>query len=317
LAAHWGISPDVLVQVDPWPAGQDLVAWVVERRQPLLIHDTTTDPRTRQSLGQASPLTLLMTPLQAGGRVLGVLGLARRPEQGFNQREITLLASIADQMGAAVERDRLRRLAQQATVLEERQRLSRDLHDSVTQYLYGLVTLTEAGQAQLEVEAWSAVDNTLSHIGKAARQALKEMRLFIHQLRPPVLEQQGLVAALHQRLAAVEGRSDVQARLLADETIQLPLPVASALYQIAQEALNNALKHADATSITVHLGREGERVILEIRDDGRGFDPQAAGGGGMGLVNMRERAARVGCELRVTSLPGVGTRIKVSVESKE
>jgi signal transduction histidine kinase len=317
LAAHWGISPGILAQVDPWPAGQDPVAWVVERRQPLLISDTTTNPRTRQSLGQASPLTLLLTPLHVGGRVLGVLGLARRPEQGFNQREITLLASIADQMGAAVERDRLRRLAQQATVLEERQRLSRDLHDSVTQYLYGLVTLTEAGQAQLEVEAWSAVGNTLSHIGKAARQALKEMRLFIHQLRPPVLEQQGLVAALHQRLAAVEGRSDVQARLLADETIQLPLPLASALYQIAQEALNNALKHAHAASITVHLGREGERVVLEIRDDGRGFEPQALSGGGMGLINMRERAEKAGCELRVTSLPGVGTRIKVSVESKE
>ena len=311
LAAQRGIPPDVLAQVDPW------LATVVKQREPLLISDMVADPRARASIGQAKPLTFLMAPLQTGGRVLGVLGLARRPEQGFNQREMTLLASIADQVGAAVESDRLRQLAQQATVLEERQRLARDLHDSVTQFLYGLVTLTEAGQAQLEVEAWSAIDGTLSHIGKAARQALKEMRLFIHQLRPPVLEQEGLAVALHQRLAAVEGRADVQARLLADETIRLPLPVEVALYQIAQEALNNALKHADAASVTVHLGREGEQVVLEIRDDGRGFDLQEIDSDGMGLANMRERAEQGGGVLRVVSLPGGGTRIKMTVDDQE
>jgi nitrate/nitrite-specific signal transduction histidine kinase len=328
LAAQRGIPLDVAAQIDSRPADQGLAAWVVEHRRQLLIFNTASDPRTRESMGRVAPLTLLMVPLLASGQVLGVLGLARKSEQSFNQKDITLLVSVADQIGVAVESDRLRRLARQSTLLEERQRLARDLHDSVTQFLYGLVTLSEAGQAQLEVGAWDAIEHTLVHIGKAARQALKEMRLFIHQLRPPVLEEEGLAVALHQRLAAVEGRSDVQARLLADETISLPLPLEAALYQIAQEALNNALKHADATSVTVHLGREhlgrehlgreGERVVMEIRDDGRGFELQAAGdGGGMGLVNMRERARKAGCELLVSSLPGVGTRIKVTVESKE
>jgi len=127
------------------------------------------------------------------------------------------------------------------------------------------------------------------------------------------LEQDGLIGALHKRLAAVEGRADIQARLLADDGIHLPLPEEATLYQIAQEALNNALRHAHATTVTVHLGREGRQVILEIMDDGCGFDPESVAHGGMGLGNMRQRAEQIGGVLKITSVPGTGTRVKVSL----
>jgi signal transduction histidine kinase len=311
LAAHQGIPADRLATLDALLAAGGLGEWVIEHEEALLISDVTADPRTGQALGQAGPLALLITPLQAGGRGLGLLSVLREPGRTFSLEEVALLGSLADQIGLAVEGDRLRQLAQRASVLAERGRLARDLHDSVTQLLYGLVTLTEAGQVQLEAAAPEAIQHTLARIGETARQALKEMRLYIHQLRPAVLAEEGLVGGLHQRLAAVEGRSDVQARLLADESIELPAPMEEALYHIAREALNNALKHARAASVSVTLSRQAEQVVLEIMDDGCGFDPESVGQAGMGLTNMRERAESIGGALTVTSKPGAGTRVTV------
>jgi signal transduction histidine kinase len=249
--------------------------------------------------------------MQAGGQVLGLLTVLCEPDRAFTQEEMALLGSLADHIGLVVEGDSLRQLSQQTRVLAERQRLARDLHDSVVQQLYGLVTLAEAGQAQLEVAASDDIQHTLVRIGETTRQALKEMRQYVHQLRPAVVADEGLVGALHQRLAAVEGRADVQARLLADPSIELPVPVEDALYHIALEALNNALRHARANSVTVTLGSQAQRIVLAIVDDGCGFDPETTGQAGMGLANMRERAEGVGGILTVTSRPGAGTRVEV------
>ncbi|MBN1995071.1 MAG: GAF domain-containing protein [Anaerolineae bacterium] len=317
IAVRQGV--DVFAQFEVAPIDQGLTGWVFEHHRPLLIPDVTADSRAPKSIRQVGPWSLLMAPLQAGGEVFGVLSLSRKPGQSFNMEEVALLASIADQVGLAVRSDRLRQLAQQATVLEERQRIARDLHDSITQSLYGLVTLAEAGQAQLKsaTAGHPLTPEHLSHtftlIGETTRRALKEMRLFVHQLNPPVLEQEGLVGALHQRLATVEGRSDVEARLLVNYIPALPLPVQRDLYQIAQEALNNAMRHAHATAVTVHLDSEEEHVVLEVVDNGQGFAPQAVSEGGLGLSNMKARAERIGGTFHITSAPGEGTRVKVVV----
>lgn len=313
LAVHQGVPPDVVSQIRVLPIQDGPMGWIVSHHEPLLIPDITADPRVSQLLPWNNPAEVLLAPMQAEGRVLGVLGVGRWSHHSFSAEEVALLASIADQVGVAVWTDQLRQLVQDSRVLEERQRLARDLHDAVTQSLYGLVAFSEAGQAQVEAGGTEKVGHTLARIGDTARQALKEMRLFIHHLRPPVLEKEGLVAALHQRLAAVEGRADMQARLLADETIKLPLAVEEALYQIAQEALNNTLRHANASSVTVYLGREGKETILEVIDDGCGFDPEKTGDSGMGLANMCERAAAVEGRLKVMSMPGSGTRVRVMV----
>jgi signal transduction histidine kinase len=148
-----------------------------------------------------------------------------------------------------------------------------------------------------------------------ALQALKEMRLLVYELRPSALEKAGLVGALQQRLDAVEGRANVEARLLVEAAIDLPAAVEAALYGIAQEALNNTLKHAAATAVTVRLRPgQGGGVELEIVDNRRGFDSQEAGSqGGMGLTTMRQRAEQVGATLEVISVPRQGTTVKVIV----
>lgn len=313
LAAHQEESPDALSQIQAQVEIQRLAAWVIENGEPLLIPNRQGEDTQTAHQPPARPVVLLVVPMRAEGKALGVLALARVAEPIFKVEEVALLSTIADQVGVAVAGFQLREMAQQAQALAQRQQLAADLHDSITQSLYGLVAFSEAGQAQIERGDLPALQKTITRINAEARQALKEMRLFLHELRPSVLETEGLVGALHQRLAAVEGRSDVQARLLADETIRLPLAVEEALYRIAQEALNNALRHAHSANVTVYLGREDGQVVLEVIDDGCGFDPQAVGADRMGLANIRARAAAVGGEFKIHSAPGHGTRLKVSV----
>jgi len=315
LITHQGIPSDWFPNVEVLSAEDGLFDTVIAQRTPLLIPDVAATARLPATMRKTKPTTLLFAPLQAEGRVLGVLGLARELGESFDLDEVALLVSIADQIGVAVQNDRLRQRAQRVIMLEERQRLARDLHDSVTQSLYGLVTLTEAGMVRLESGTRKAVQHTFARIGQTARQAIREMRLFIHQLRPPVLEQEGLVNALDLRLAAVEGRSDVQARLHADEDIHLSLRVETALFHIAQEALNNTLKHAQADSVYVNMFHQNQNIVMEIMDDGCGFDTETVKDGCMGLANMRERVEAIGGELEIISHLGEGTRIKVTVSS--
>ncbi len=158
--------------------------------------------------------------------------------------------------------------AHDKAILEERQRLARELHDSVTQALYGVTLHAQAARRLLAAGEVASAADSLGTLQDTAQEALDEMRLLIFELRPPILEQVGLVAAVQARLNAVEGRANLQTRLIADEVSALPSVVEQALYRIAQEALNNALKHAHAQRITVHLRQESSRVILEITDDG-------------------------------------------------
>jgi signal transduction histidine kinase len=155
--------------------------------------------------------------------------------------------------------------------------------------------------------------SVLAKIGDHARQAVKEMRLFLYQMQPVELEKEGLISVLHHRLSAVEGRADMKARLLADENISLSMEKEVALYYIAQEALNNVLKHARAQNVLVTLKQGRKNVILEIKDDGRGFDPRSVDRAGLGLANMSERAAKIKARLKLQSKPEEGTKVVVTV----
>ena len=260
----------------------------------------------------------LLLPLivQAGdeSRAVGSMIFGRHEKPVFSQDEIVRLTAISDQIATLVDSDRRRKLA---ITLSERQRILRDLHDSVSQKLYGLVTLTEAAQAALEAGSQINPSEVLSRIGDNARQAVKEMRLLLFQMQPIDIEKEGLISVLHHRLAAVEGRADIKARLLADENVFLSEDKEVALYFIAQEALNNVLRHAHAKSVLVTVKQGKRNVILRIQDDGTGFDPKKVERGGMGLSNMKERALQVNAKLKVVSKPGQGTQIVITVEKDQ
>jgi signal transduction histidine kinase len=175
--------------------------------------------------------------------------------------------------------------------------------------------MSEAGRQLAETGNLDRVGGYLERLGDISHQALKEMRLLVYELRPLVLKREGLVGALQQRLDAVEKRAGVAARLLVEGEVELPALVEDGLYRIAQEALNNVLKHAGATAVTVVVRNEGSRVELEITDDGAGFDPDTMiDHGGMGLVSMRERAEKMGGSFAVLPGPAGGTKVRVNVE---
>jgi PAS domain S-box-containing protein len=314
LVVQRGSAVDFAPAISSLPGQNGLLDRVISHRAPLLIANTIDDPQIVAILRQPGPLAMLVAPMFAEKYLLGVLLLGNTMEQGFQPEDVALLSSIADQISLAAQSNRLRR---QTILYEERQRLARDLHDSVTQSLYGLVTLTEAGQAQLESGAAENIAHTLARIGQTARQALKEMRLYIYQLRPPDVDEEGLVGALQLRLTAVEGRSNIKVRLVVDDELgQLSAEVTNAFYHITQEALNNVLKHTLATSVTVYLRRSEEAVTLEVVDNGLGFNPQKAINQGMGLTNMRERARKAGCAFEISSVLSQGTSVKVTAPQK-
>jgi PAS domain S-box-containing protein len=257
---------------------------------------------------------LLSVPLVVGDETYGALALFYARSRAFADDEVDLVVAFADQAALAIENARLHERAAEAAIVQERARLARELHDSVTQSLYSLTLLAEGWRRLQASGRLQEDDDPLAEVGQIAQQALKEMRLLVYELRPLLLEEEGLLGALHQRLGAVERRAGIEARLLAQELIELPAPVQECLYGIATEALNNALKHAEATKVTVHLNSEGETVVLEVVDDGVGFEPGlGARSPGMGLQTMRERAEQAGGTLLISSAPGEGTRVVVQV----
>jgi signal transduction histidine kinase len=217
-------------------------------------------------------------------------------------------------VAVTIEHTRLHAQQEKMAVLEERQRLARDLHDSVTQSIYGVSVLAEATARLLESnETETAVEN-LRELRQAALKALRELRHMIFELRPPELEKLGLVAALRARLATVEGRAGLKTEMHCDGADDLPLAVADGLYRIAHEAFSNSVKHARAARIRLGLERVEDDVILEILDDGLGFDVEAGKSkGGLGLRGMEERAEKMGGTLSIETESGHGTSIRVCV----
>ncbi|RIL07716.1 hypothetical protein DCC79_14585 [bacterium] len=206
--------------------------------------------------------------------------------------------------------------AQRTAAIVERQRLARELHDSVTQSLYSLTLLAAAGQ-RLATSGDGAADRlpaTLERLSATAQQALKEMRLLVFELRPLELETEGFVGAVRRRLEAVEQRAGLRAELVAPAGCDIDEAIEGDLYRIVQELLNNTLKHAGATAVSVRLTCGRDATTVEVADDGRGFDPAAvAGRGGLGLTSIRERAAALGAELVMDAAPRGGTRVRVTV----
>lgn len=198
--------------------------------------------------------------------------------------------------------------------LEERQRLARDLHDSVTQSLYSVTLLAEVARRRAQAGDAAATLEQIDRLGELSQQCLREMRLLVYELRPAMVEEAGLVGALRQRLEAVEQRSGVRVQLTADDDQRIPLPMQNELFRVAEEALNNALKHAHASSLTVRLRTMDGAVELDIADNGRGFDPgRAVLSGGQGLANMRERVTRLGGRFHIDTAAGRETTIRVHV----
>ncbi len=285
-----GRNDFVLIAFAPVDLGQELMSIGVITPDVVVRQTSLVNFQRQQLVFIISVLTILAGVL-VGGFVL--------------RREVSRRFQVEDA---------LKKSEMEQAIITERNRLAGDLHDSVTQGLYGIVLHADAAKGQLTAGQTSKATAYLDEIKAAGKEGLAEMRLLIFELRPPVLEREGLADALETRLYAVEKRAGLTAEFQSSIKGQLPLEIEDGLYRIAQEVLNNALKHAHAQHIWVHLHQDGQMVTLEIKDDGCGFDlesPQASGG--MGLSNISARVSKMGGKLMIESQPNKGTRVNVEV----
>jgi signal transduction histidine kinase len=238
------------------------------------------------------------------------------------QHHVALAQTIANQAATAIENARLYGQARRLAALEERQRLARDLHDSVSQVLYGIgLGARTAGalldRADIMPKQRSSLAEPLEYILSMAEAGLTEMRALIFELRPDSLEREGLVAALSRQAAALRARHNLEVHTEFCEEPILPFEEKEALYRIAQEALNNTVKHAQAERVRIRLGVSQGEIELELTDDGVGFNPRAEYAGHMGLNSMRERASQIGGILEIKSEAGQGALVRVRIHAPD
>jgi signal transduction histidine kinase len=300
------------------PVDGSLAGLVVRNGAPMLLNDPATAGQAGLAIVYEWPSdlsALLAVPLHGSDGVIGVLDVVNKPG-GFSEEDVRLMSVFANQAAMAIEHARLQRQAEQLAVLQERERLARELHDSVTQSLYSVNLYARAAALALTAGKQESVAGYLQELQETAQEGMRDMRLLIFQLHPPELETEGLAAVLQARLAAVEARAGLQTDFRVEGERRLPIAIEGELYWIAQESLNNVLKHAQAQHVTLRLRYSQDSISLEVSDDGVGFDPSAVrpeGRGGVGLRSITERAARLGGTLACDSRPGEGTRVKVEV----
>jgi PAS domain S-box-containing protein len=251
-------------------------------------------------------------PMVHGGRSLGALSAYFRPGQRPNEPTMTFLHAIAGLAASSAEIFRLVSASQHQVALEERQRLARELHDSVSQALYGIALGARSARNRLARDPQRAVE-PLDYILGLAEAALADMRSLILELQPESLEREGLVGALAKRVDAIKGRYDIDVRTDLPDEPPISLDTKQAIYRIAQEALHNLVKHSRAKHASLRLRSDTDALTMEVADDGEGFDPSRSYPGHFGLPSMRERVQSRGGELQIESRPGEGTTVRVRV----
>jgi two-component system NarL family sensor kinase len=254
-------------------------------------------------------------PLYARGKRLGVLNVASPEWRRLSPEELRLLHTVGDMLGVAVERTRLYARSVEAGAMEERIRLAREIHDTLAQGLAGIALQLEAAEAMLQ--AGAAPERVAGAVGRAlaaTRLGLDEARRSVLDLRAAPLEGRSLAEALEALVDGSQRETGTRLELeVTGGTQPLPPRVAAGVYRIAQEALGNALRHADARAVRLRLVVQPERLELDVEDDGCGFDPATVPSGRFGLVGVNERVRLLGGTLGVASAPGEGTRLHASI----
>jgi PAS domain S-box-containing protein len=254
----------------------------------------------------------MAAPLMVNDEMIGGLFLSSTASDSYTAHHAELVMAMANHAAIAIENARLHDQSRMVAVLEERQRLARELHDSVTQALFGISLHAETAQARMGHDPARAA-RSLDYVVELAQTGMAEMRALLFELRPESLEQEGLVAAIEKQAAALRARHHIAVETDLGPEPDVPLPAKEALYRIAQEAMQNTIKHAEATTMRLRLHASATTVVLEVADDGKGFDAPAPVPGHIGLRSMPERAQRLGGACEIRSVAGGGTIVRASI----
>lgn len=312
------------------PTDTDLTRPALEDGKPVIVWDAATDPRLRaepdaetRALRAEGIGSYMQMPIQVDERAFALFNICYTKPYAFGQEQIRLFASLAQRASLAIENAQLYERTQEIAALEERNRLARDLHDAVTQTLFSASLIAETLPDLWETNP-EEVQALLTELRQLSRGALAEMRTLLLELRPATLVEASLQDLLDQLGAAVTGRKGIPVHVEFQGDCTLPQDVHIAFYRIAQEAMNNIVKHARSTEVWLKLRctppsdhpnseprQSAHQAVLSIRDDGIGFDLEKVSSDRFGLNIMRERAAAVGAKFELASTPGGGTRLKL------
>jgi PAS domain S-box-containing protein len=260
--------------------------------------------------------TVVSVPLIHQDKAVGALSAYYPPDHRPPEIEMAFLQSMAYHAASAAQYAQLLATSREKVALEERQRLARDLHDSVSQAVYGIALAARSAQELLAKDP-ALVQEPLEYLLRLSEAALAEMRALIFELRPEALDREGLTGALKHHTAALRARYGITVEeSLVTEPV-LSFESKQGLYRIAQEALHNAARHARAKRVVIELAQTNSDIRLEISDDGVGFDSRDSRSGHYGLNTMRERASELGGTLEIDSRMGAGTTIRAVIPARE
>ena len=312
-----GMSDELITAMGPLPRTHGMLGAMLESAAPYRTADIHDHERFRGWWPSAHPdmRAFLGVPIVARGGIIGALYLTDKlGAETFSDADERLIVLLAAHAAIAIENARLSERSRELSIVEERNRLARELHDSIAQGLFG-VTLAAESAVELVARGDAAAGEQLERVQELARGALEELRAVVFELRPASLEAEGLGQVLRKHVEVLRRVSGSAIELRVAAPPALGPAAAGQVFRIAQEALQNALRHAAAGRIEVRLGNGGGRLALSVTDDGRGFDVSAPGvrGRRLGLTSMEERAVELGGVLAIESRPGAGTTVRLDV----
>lgn len=315
LSGYKGVIP---LEVPLEMGEEGIVAWVAQTGEPLLVNDVSNEPRYCFIEELSGTRSELAVAIRMKDKILGVLDIESDKLDAFGESDLFTAQTLADQLAVAIENARLYQETGQMAVMEERNRMAREIHDTLAQGFTGIILQLEASEQALG----DGNSEALKHLNKAsslARGSLNEARRSVWNLRPQALERLSLIEALRQEVGRFAQTSNIKARFeVSDNIRELPLDVETAVLRICQESLANIKKHAQATEVKVNLAFDKSSVVLTIRDNGIGFktDDNDKGEGehrGFGLISMQERTRNLGGTLEVQSEEGQGTAVQIVI----
>jgi two-component system sensor histidine kinase DevS len=317
LAVHQGDGIGKFWKVQQFGLGQGFIGHVAKLGKPFFSYTLEDEPHfISQQVIDEGVGTLVGVPLTAPGQVMGVLCLVFQGERQIHEREVGLLEAVGAGIGIAVENAHLYRRARRLAVLEERERIAMDLHDGIIQSIYAVGLILEYVRIQMR-EAESVAYEKLEQAIKGLNVVIGDIRSYILDLQPSRIQIDDLEQAFQQlvREFKANARTDLDCKIEAESISNLPQPIATELFLIAQEALANVAKHAGATRVLLNLQQIDDELHLQVIDNGQGFKVNTAPVIlGHGLSNMRERAQNIGGKLEIVSNPTEGTTVSVRLD---
>ena len=312
-----GMEDELIAAMGPLPRTHGLLGAMLEAPEPFRSEDIHTHPRFHGWWPRRHPdmRSFLGVPIVSPDGVIGSFYLTDKEDGGsFGSEEQELIELLAAHAAIAITNARLYERSRELTILSERNRLALELHDVVSQKLFSLILSAEAAATLIDRDT-RAARAQLQRLQELAREALEELRSLILGLRPPELEHDGLAGALRKEVGMLERLHDVEIELRLDGSAEAGHERDGDVLRIAQEAIHNALRHSGAGHIAVVLGRSSGGIVVEVSDDGSGFDPDdpELRSRHLGLTSIEERAAELGARLQIRSAPGRWTVVALEV----